>query len=382
MKKLLAIILALCLALSLAACSASESVEGYEETPAPSAELSATAKFDNAFAAYDADAVVMTVDGSEVTWGEFFYWCYYICNYLETYMGTIDDYGTLSGLDETSTYADYVIASAEDMAVQYHALEVGTKEAGVVLSEDSQQSIQDLIESDIVSCCGEGATEEDLYEYLAGVYVTPETYSYINTVSCLYTDGFDQLFGKMGADVTDEDAMAFAEENGYITAKHILISNTDAEGAALDETALAAAGELAADIQAQIAAVADPTARVELFNELMAEYNSDTAENYYPAGYCFAEGEMVAEFYDAAAALEEYGVSDVVETDYGWHIILRMPTTPDDVVSYEGEDAQYTLRYYTANAAYDAMVNGWLENAEVVWTDEFKNLDLAAILVA
>lgn len=65
----------------------------------------------------------------------------------------------------------------------------------------------------------------------------------------------------------------------------------------------------------------DPQA---LFDQLMAEYNEDSGEP--DEGYTFGPGEMVDEFYDGTAALEEYEISDLVESQFGYHIIMRLPS--------------------------------------------------------
>ena len=54
----------------------------------------------------------------------------------------------------------------------------------------------------------------------------------------------------------------------------------------------------------------------------MKEYNEDTGET--EAGYCFGRGEMVSEFENAAFALNYNEISDVVKTEYGYHIIKRI----------------------------------------------------------
>ena len=65
------------------------------------------------------------------------------------------------------------------------------------------------------------------------------------------------------------------------------------------------------------------------FKALMAEHSEDTGKEQFPDGYVFAEGEMVTEFYEGTVALPENGISDVIESTYGYHIIKRLPLDVD-----------------------------------------------------
>ena len=74
----------------------------------------------------------------------------------------------------------------------------------------------------------------------------------------------------------------------------------------------------------------------EDFDALIGEYNEDTAE---PAGgYTFGPGEMSEAFETASFGLGIDEISDVVETEHGYHIIKRIA-------------GQYELEgYWKANA--------------------------------
>lgn len=60
----------------------------------------------------------------------------------------------------------------------------------------------------------------------------------------------------------------------------------------------------------------------EEFVELMKQYNDDTSEK--ESGYTFPEGEMLPSFETAAFSLKIGEISDIVESDYGFHIIKRI----------------------------------------------------------
>lgn len=112
--------------------------------------------------------------------------------------------------------------------------------------------------------------------------------------------------------ISDNDINEFYQSN-YICAKHILVS---------DET-------LAEEILAKIVGGED-------FDKLMNEYSEDPGLASYPDGYVFTTGEMVQEFEDTAFAIEAGTVSDVVKTDYGYHILKReaLPEIDDSTRYY------------------------------------------------
>lgn len=388
-RKLLAVLLAGCLALGLLAGCSATGVQNYDGSDEPTATAApeatetpaatVTHDFAAARAAYPLDTVVMTVDDTDVSWGELFYWLYYSVTSVEQYIGTVSDFSQPCSFDDSQTYAQFFLSDALSMVTQYHALDANARALGAEISEEDEASLQDILDSDIVTCVGDDGTEEEFYDYLDGLYVSPELYNYINSVSVLYTNAFNQLYGADGSAVSDEETTAFADANGYMTAKNILISTQDAEGEDLSDEEKAEKLATAQEIADQLAAETDTDARIALFDELSAQYNDDTGAAYYPDGYCFASGDMVDEFYDAAEALGEYEVSAPVESDYGYHIIMRMPRTPDDVVEYYSEDEQYTLRYMAAQDAYSTQTQSWIDDAQVVWQPDFENFDIAPL---
>ncbi len=186
------------------------------------------------------------------------------------------------------------------------------------------------------------------YETIVYTYTLQSPYFYAENI--LLNMGFEKLldyyYGENG--VSEDKQQIFDEslvqlkENDYIQAKHILIAfpedaEKDEEGnvteAAKAET-LAKANEVLEKVKAG-----------EDFDALIAEYGEDPGMEAQPEGYLFTKGAMVPEFEEAAYALEIGETSDLVETTYGYHIILKLDVNNKSV---------YTSEPYL-NSAYAAL---------------------------
>jgi len=66
------------------------------------------------------------------------------------------------------------------------------------------------------------------------------------------------------------------------------------------------------------------------FTTLMHQYSHDGGLFDFPLGYTFTEGDMQPEFEHGTRALEIGEISGLVETIFGYHIILRVEPTPPD----------------------------------------------------
>jgi peptidyl-prolyl cis-trans isomerase D len=136
-----------------------------------------------------------------------------------------------------------------------------------------------------------------------------------------------------GVEVSDDEARRFYESNleRYTTpqerrASHILVK-ADAGASAGDRgKAKARAGELLAQARANPAGFAE-----------LARKNSDDPGSAAQGGDLdfFARGSMVKPFEDATWALQPGQISDVVESDFGYHVILLTAVRGGDRRSFE-----------------------------------------------
>ena len=110
----------------------------------------------------------------------------------------------------------------------------------------------------------------------------------------------------------------------------------------------------------------------------------DPGMTTFPDGYTFTSGQMVQEFEDGTRALEDYALSDIVESSYGCHIILRLPLDPEGkTLSQDSGTGDYmTLRADAANELFNAMLLDWIDTAEVEWQGDFGTMDYNELFAA
>jgi len=120
---------------------------------------------------------------------------------------------------------------------------------------------------------------------------------------------------------------------------------------------------------------------IEFFREMMFEHSEDSGLFSFPEGYVFREGDMVEEFFDAAISLEYGEISGIVETMYGYHIILRVPLDFDSAPIPPPGAPPTSLRQLAAMEDFNFQRFQWVSavEQEIVYSPEFETFDLAAV---
>ena len=126
---------------------------------------------------------------------------------------------------------------------------------------------------------------------------------------------------------TDAELEAIHKKSPYaighwMKAKHILIMKTE------DDSGKKQAEEILKKLKNN----------PEEFDKLMAEKSEDPGSHSQPDGYLFTEGQMVTEFYEGTLALEVGEISEIVESQYGYHIILKVADYSEGVPYTEVKD--------------------------------------------
>lgn len=110
-------------------------------------------------------------------------------------------------------------------------------------------------------------------------------------------------------------ALGIEEVAKKIRAKHILILTQNENGNPLDEAGKEAAYEKILEVEQRLE-------DGDAFEDLVALYSEDPGSVDKQGEYTFSRGQMVSEFENAALALEPGEISPIVETEYGYHIIM------------------------------------------------------------
>ncbi len=146
---------------------------------------------------------------------------------------------------------------------------------------------------------------------------------------------------KTGIKISDEQAKAYYEENKevfkdpeMVKAAHILIMTADPRARqALPQEEKLKKRSLANRLQ-------ERAKSGENFDKLVEEFSDDTASAPNKGVYTFKRGQMVPTFESAAFSMKAGQISDVVETQYGYHIIKVLEQIPAKQVPYEDVETQ------------------------------------------
>lgn len=318
------------------------------------------------------DQIVMTVGETEVPAELYFYWVCYVCSSLEyNIMSEYSNYGMYGScvdretmtVDWTSSYAnmplvEYALAQAEDTIKYYMSIEELAAEKNAGLTTANRVDIENAFRQAVDEMGGGDA----FINYLNMLGISRASFDRISAASYLYMNLLDLVFQE-GSDLYLEEA----DYNNYATyADHILIATQNMQnGEMLTQQQRVEKLQLASDLVDQIRAADDPIAK---FEELANEYSEDPGREANPTGYIYTPGTMVAEFEAAASNLLPGEISDPVQSDYGFHIILRR-----DLVAAIREDEARKVE--VAREYLNQLLVRKRSTSEVVYDDALKNID-------
>ena len=375
--------LALCAALSLsllAGCksgdpagsssdrSSSSSSGSSSQTEEPTLDLTGVTDPYLATAGVAGDTVVAQAGGVDITAAQWLQWAASYADQYAQYFGSDLPWDQDDG---SGTMEDAIKEAALQMAQLYALLPGEAAREGVAV--DDSQLAED--EASLDKMAEDLGGDEMAQHYLWQIPLTRQSYLDMR-LSAMASGAIQEArYGENGTQrPTDAQVLAYATDELGIAyrVKHILLTTVDTskpltdedgkytgEYEPLDEATVAEKRKLAEDILAQLEGSSDPVA---LFDDLMHQYSEDTGLSSNPDGYDAQKGQMVEPFENAALALNEGEFSGIVESAFGYHIILRLPIIADnyrdDYVTYlMTQDNEKLLDSDPAatNQVYDSM---------------------------
>jgi len=373
MKKLLLILLSLCLlALPLTGCAetdapdetaAADTVPGTD----PAGGTAAVPAGEAWYAKYGLDAhdPLLRVNGETVEAQEFFFLADYYHGYVSYYYGDLPWDALLA---EGMTVLDFVRDQTVNSLVFYHIFSTAGADFGGAMTAEDEAAIAALRQEYIDGYFG--GDEAAFLAYLESAYIDDAAFTRLNFASNhFYEKCFSALYPDTSSYVAAygaDDLMTFIEDSGTMKVAHILLKTVDDSYEPLDDETVAGKTALAQDLYAQLQAGAD-------FWALLEQYGEDPGMLSNPEGYLInSTTNFVQEFKDGAAALSE-GEYGLVESLYGWHILLRCPLTDADLE---------TVAEAACWDAYDDLIDTWCLSAEVETTAAYDAIDLTKLYEA
>ncbi len=259
---------------------------------------------------------VMSVDGVEVTDMDMNYYIYAAAmDYFRENKGDATDpaeYDWQQDVGDGKTAGDIVKEKAIETATEEALLMGATKKYDVEWDEEEAKNTATMQIDQMTKVYGEELVE--LNARAQGLLTTKQYQrkivqsQHISAVETDMEENPDQYYPK------DLSVLSGLEATDKASVKHILIKTKteESEEGLSDEEALAKATD-----------IANRAKSGEDFDALVAEFNEDPGAT--KKGYTFGPGEMVEAFETTSFAMKIGEISDPVKTEYGYHVIKRIP---------------------------------------------------------
>ena len=329
------------------------------------------------------DTVLFTVDGTDVTADQYLFWLLQSVAAAKQ-AGYLADDGAWEEEIEGAPTADFLKEDAMNTSILYTTVANHAADAGVTLTEEDEAALDEDLQA--------LADQLDTYygitfqEYLDQQCISQEAFRTLNSVAYLAQNLQEKMEADGEFEVDQEELDALVEEAGYRRAKHILLAfPANEDGSDVTDEQKAAVKAEADTLLAQIRAADDPLAE---FDAVMNERSDDGRDGegnlYMPDGYTFyssgyltdGSGALVSEFVEAANALAVGEISEPVETDYGYHILLRQDFTEE-----ERQQMRDDMAAVYPNYAMNQRNEEWIAQAAVETTAAYDELDPHAFYV-
>lgn len=284
-------------------------------------------------ALYPEDSVYARIGEREISWGEYYEWLGTYILSAEQYMDSMASYGMASSWEspyaEGVSLGDYVVANLNDNLRAFTGIDDFAAQNAIEISEEE---IAAKKAEDKSAMLGPDASEEDWAALLTQNFLTERIYLAQAKANLELNKALETLYGENGEKISAEALQQYIEGKEYLRCNHILFLTMDMDTREpLDEETIAAKKSRAEEIAAELQAIENREELLARFAELKTELDEDSGKLYYPDGYLFTPGQMVQAFEETTKALEAFEVSAPVLSEYGYHVIIRLPIDADTV---------------------------------------------------
>lgn len=291
---------------------------------------------------------IATVNGEKIENGYFDYYFKLLKTQLENQLGE-DSWET--AIYEGKTALEYAKERALQSAIEDLVVTKKAEEDKITLTADDKKNMQQ-VKSQWISHYG---SESKFLKQLKEYGINEEQFDYMMKAT-YYKDHLVENY----TDVSEDEILDYYNQK-IVKVKHILVFTIDPEtNKPLDNSGINAAKNQAQRIWEMAKDGQD-------FDALVAEYTDDQDLFYYISeGFSIDQNgdesvRMVSEFETAALALGVGEVSDIVQTQYGYHIIKR----------YENDNEMYVkakkmLEQKVSDKKFSEILDDWKSNMKIV----------------
>ena len=299
---------------------------------------------------------------------------------MGAYYGVAADWNGSMGGGTGKTYAQGLLQETNESLASFMAIKAMAREKGLSLSEEQEKNLDP--ETMAHQILGEKATVADLAAELENTsHMTVRAFRFYSEVLDLYTLLSEELYGAQGEKLPEADVVKALEDQGYLSAHHILFMTIDPmTGKNLEEAEVAAKLQQANDLVKELRAIEDHEELLKRFRELKDQYCEDTGKTAYPDGYTFTPGTMVPVFEDTLKAQQPFEVSDPVQSDYGFHIIMRLPLGGDSLL-FSPQGTPQTARVSVAQEKITHDLDDYYAAHPPVYAEGLEDLDLTQYIM-
>lgn len=304
------------------------------------------------------DSAIATVNGVPISVREYGFWIAFTADTLSYYSGGIELDWEME--EDGFTLRNAIENEAMTSAKLYALVESKAQELGLTLGQEEISARDALIEKTRQEMGG----QEGLMEWLDYNGLSYEEFVRQTSVPFYY----DVLTAALGdsSPATTAEVEQYITEHDIMRTKHILFMTIDPTTyQPLEESVVAEKKALAESVLAQLQASTDLEAD---FDRLMQEHSEDGGLAANPDGYTFTGSDnFVAAFKDGTRALEYGQISGVVESEWGYHILLRLDPATAELAAAVVENRIVTQ--------LNQQVSDWMAETELETTEIYDSFD-------